>query len=75
MGKFLLLLAVILLIFWILKFYSRKIGKEEPPSRPTAAPEDMVRCVQCGVNLPRSESLISQGEFFCSEEHRRQHRG
>jgi len=33
----------------------------------------MVRCVYCGVHLPRSESLTSDGKFFCSDEHRRLH--
>jgi uncharacterized protein len=33
----------------------------------------MVRCIHCGVHLPRSESITSEGKFFCSEEHRRLH--
>jgi uncharacterized protein len=31
----------------------------------------MVRCAQCGVHLPRSEGFLSQGNYFCSDEHRR----
>ena len=34
----------------------------------------MVRCAQCGVHLPRSESLVSGQVFYCSAEHRRLHR-
>jgi uncharacterized protein len=30
----------------------------------------MVACAGCGVHLPRSEALLSQGRFYCSEEHR-----
>ena len=35
--------------------------------------EDMVRCAQCGVHLPRSESLVTQGQYYCSAEHRGRH--
>ncbi|MEF9943618.1 MAG: PP0621 family protein [Burkholderiaceae bacterium] len=37
---------------------------------PPGSPEQMVRCSQCGVHLPRSEALASAGEFYCGEEHR-----
>lgn len=29
----------------------------------------MVRCLICGVHLPRSEAIASRGEMFCSREH------
>jgi uncharacterized protein len=38
-----------------------------------ATGEDMVRCVHCGVHLPRSESVISHGVSFCTNEHRQLH--
>jgi uncharacterized protein len=30
----------------------------------------MVRCAQCGVHLPKSESILVGGNFFCCAEHR-----
>lgn len=69
MGKLLLLAAVILAVFWILKAYRRGVDRQSAP--PPGAAEDMVRCAQCGVHLPRSESIVSRGRFFCSEEHRK----
>lgn len=33
----------------------------------------MVRCAQCGVHLPRSESLMNGDLFYCTPEHRRLH--
>jgi uncharacterized protein len=30
-----------------------------------------VRCQACGVNLPRSEAILSQGRFYCCDEHRK----
>lgn len=35
--------------------------------------QDMVRCAQCGLHLPKREALASSGEFYCSERHRLQH--
>lgn len=69
MGKLLLLAAVILAVFWILKVYRKGVDRQSAP--PPGAVEDMVRCAQCGVHLPRSESIVSHGRFFCSEEHRK----
>lgn len=70
MLKILLLVVVGLIAYAILKKYSRSV--QTPPSaREAKAAEDMVKCAQCGVNLPRSEAIYSQGEFYCSAEHRK----
>ena len=72
MAKFLLLLFVGLLVgFWIAKRFRRR-----GDGRDAAAPrvdEDMVRCAQCGVHLPRSEGIVTHGRYYCSVEHQRQH--
>jgi uncharacterized protein len=41
------------------------------PSAPSAAPatEAMVRCEQCGLNLPQSDALSERGRWYCSREH------
>jgi uncharacterized protein len=68
--KIVLLVVVGLIAYAILKKYSRSVGG--PPRNPEVrAPEDMVKCSQCGVNLPRSEAIYSQGEFYCSVEHQK----
>ena len=71
LAKILLLLACFALVYWILKSYKKKIQRQA--GRPTVKGEDMVRCAQCGVHLPRSESLMSGQAFYCSVEHRPQH--
>lgn len=38
-------------------------------SQPPLA-EDMVRCAQCGIHLPRSEGILSAQKTFCCVEHR-----
>ncbi|WP_173066433.1 PP0621 family protein [Sulfurimicrobium lacus] len=75
MIKLLLLAAVVWLIYSILKNYARSVDRDETDVPATPEQEDMVRCAQCGVHLPKSESILSRGEFYCSEEHRRQHQG
>jgi uncharacterized protein len=72
-GKLLLILAALLLVYVAVKAFQRGSRRSPGPSAGGRSVEDMVRCARCGVHLPRSESLLSGGEFFCSEEHRRQH--
>jgi len=72
LNKLLLVIIAGLLVYWIFR------GYRETPLRPgekrETSVEDMVRCAQCGVNLPKSESVIDgRGGFFCSQEHLRAH--
>jgi uncharacterized protein len=74
MAKFLLLIAVIIVVFLV--FRALRGPRDTPPARqpgpqPTGRGEDMVRCRICGVHLPRSEAITSRGEYFCSQEHLR----
>ncbi|MCR5883696.1 hypothetical protein LRS03_12840 [Rhizobacter sp. J219] len=71
--KYILLLAVVLGTFWLLRSLRKPKLPREPEAKPPAAPaspEDMVSCAHCGVHLPRSESLPGRGGVFCSEAHR-----
>jgi uncharacterized protein len=72
-AKLLLLIVAGFVIYWLLKGYRRSVERSEEP-RPRT-PEDMVRCAQCGVHLPRSESIMSGGKHYCTDEHRRLHQG
>ncbi len=73
MAKIILLALGLLAVYWILKSYRRRVdrGASRPPA---AGGEDMVQCAQCGVHLPRSESLTTQDSFYCTAEHQRAHR-
>ena len=42
-----------------------------PPTQ--ALPEPMVRCAECGVHAPRSESATVAGQSFCCDQHARQY--
>jgi uncharacterized protein len=75
MAKLLLLLAVIGGVALLLKNYQRSLsrqGSDQEGQPGKSALEDMVRCARCGVHLPKSEGFLSQGSFYCSDEHRQQ---
>ncbi|MEQ1838271.1 MAG: PP0621 family protein [Candidatus Nitrotoga sp.] len=81
MSRVLLFVAIFVIVFLLLKYYRKqkiKGGDAEKKAATTAESkqtEDMVRCVQCGVHLPKGESLVTGGasepKYFCSEAHRR----
>ena len=70
------------LVIWVLIAFvilylvrsKKKPAAKPPPAGPTGATKPMLRCAQCGVYLPASESLVDPaGAVFCSEEHRVRH--
>ena len=73
MAKLLLLLAVVGGVALLLRNYQRSLARqdrEEAGQQADSALEDMGRCARCGVHLPKSEGFMSQGRFYCSDEHR-----
>jgi uncharacterized protein len=80
-AKFLLVIAVFIVVYLLLRNVARKAGAAEPASAGDSAKrgtskhgtsklgEDMVRCDICGVHLPTSEAVTSRGDYFCSKEH------
>lgn len=66
MSRLLFLVALVALVYWVLKSYRRA------PRKPSATEEaeDMVSCAQCGVHLPKSESIRADGKHYCSDAHR-----
>lgn len=70
--RFLILLVGIAIVYLLLKKYFRNLQRTDKPVRPPSA-ENMVRCAQCGVNVPQTEAFFSRGEHFCSDEHRKLH--
>jgi len=70
--KYLVVLIVVVVVL-VLLLGKRRSGR---PSSPRASgPEGMVRCVQCGIHLPRSEALLKGGRAYCSTAHLEQDRG
>lgn len=71
--RFLFDFALPLYLIWLLwqKFQRGRLI-HRPPAAPVA--EDMVACAYCGVYLPKSESIIDNGNRFCSQAHRELYR-
>ncbi len=67
MAKFLLFLAVVAAIYFIVRASNRRA---KPPAA-APGPESMVRCAHCGVHFPGAEALSAGGRDYCCEEHRR----
>jgi uncharacterized protein len=65
--RILLLLAIALLVYLVIRSYFRSQKKppaESPPS--SAEGEDMVACARCGVNVPHSETRELDGRRVCA---------
>jgi uncharacterized protein len=70
MGRLLVLVLLVLIAVWLLRRALRRLDGGAPP--PAAKPaEELVRCAQCGVLLPRGEARESAGRSYCTEEHAR----
>ena len=68
--KFLLLVALFLAVYWLLrKARAARAAERQPAPR---APERMVKCAHCGVNQPLSESILTHGRYYCSDAHRQE---
>jgi uncharacterized protein len=76
LGRLLFFVLIAVLVFWAIRSYRRGLKKRQEEAQkesPSIESEDMVRCTHCGVHLPKSESILSEDKFFCSDEHRHLH--
>lgn len=70
MTKYLLLIALALVVWWLWrKSLVARSGDRRPPAPREA--ERMVKCAHCGVNQPVSESILADGNYYCCAAHRR----
>lgn len=67
LGKLLLLALAIWMVLLLLKQYRRGIGTPRQPGKTES--QDMVSCKECGVHLPKNESILKKGAYFCCKEH------
>jgi uncharacterized protein len=68
-SKIISVILIVVLIVYLLRRMASKRVESEIRSKDKPV-EDMVRCQVCGVNMPRSEAILSQGRFYCCDEHR-----
>ncbi|MES1981528.1 MAG: PP0621 family protein [Pseudomonadota bacterium] len=69
MSRLLFLAVVVVVVYLLLRSYRRHLPREDDPAKA----EDMVRCAQCGVHLPKNECIQADGLCYCSEAHRLMH--
>jgi len=74
--KYLLVLIVIAIGFWMVSTRSRKPSDRNRPSAgkpeaPSAAPQAMLRCAHCGLHLPAADVVTDGSLAYCSDAHRR----
>jgi uncharacterized protein len=84
MMKYLLVVAVVVGVLWLLAVQRRRQRMRDdrpgPAPRPGAVPPGdgapasppaaMVACAHCGVHLPRPDALERDALSYCSAEHR-----
>jgi uncharacterized protein len=68
MTKFLLFVAVLAVIYMLLRASKRP---KSPPPQAKAADEAMAQCAHCGVHFPLNEAVGEADRVYCSEGHRR----
>jgi uncharacterized protein len=73
--KYLLVLVVVLVGFWAWRNRRVEGGQDSPAApkprdKPTALPQEMVRCNHCGLHLPLQEALEGRKGHYCSVQHR-----
>ena len=71
MGKLLVLIALVMIAAWLVRRALRS-GAGPGASKASTTSDELVRCAQCGLLLPRAEARESAGATYCSEEHARQ---
>lgn len=71
MNKLVVLILIAVAAWLVWRALRRAEAARRRPRGPRNDGERMVDCSQCGLHLPVSEALESQGRYFCSEEHRR----
>jgi uncharacterized protein len=77
--KYLLVLAVLAVAFWVwrknrqnAKAESKKTPPADPGSSAVMQPQAMLQCAVCGVHLPAADAVVGRKGSYCSTSHRQQ---
>ena len=70
MTKFLLVIAVVGVLLWLMLGRRREAEVKRRQALPPQ-PVSMIACAHCGVHLPQSDALFDAGgRPYCGEPHR-----
>jgi uncharacterized protein len=81
MSKYLLVLAIVAVAFWVWRNNRQNTKAESkktpaPSSKSTAVqPQPMLQCAACGVHLPAADALVGRKGSYCSAAHQKQLEG
>jgi uncharacterized protein len=77
--KYLLVLAVVAVAFWIWRNNRRAEVADRTARRPDprhdGKPVTMVACRVCGTHLPHTDAVQGRQGLYCGQEHRQQLEG
>lgn len=76
MSRFILAFLLLLGAYFLIRKLGRSteaIERKSVSDATASAAEEMVQCRHCGVHVPRSEVVFSDGFTFCSTAHRDQY--
>lgn len=73
--KYLILLLAILGAVWWLRRPRRMSSAKTEKSHASDGPQEMTRCLDCGLHLPRHDAVAGTQGMYCSEAHRLRREG
>lgn len=71
MARFILIFAIVFLLVALWRTSRRPPSTGSKSDTPSPAQhEEMVRCRQCGLHLPKSDAVQGSAGVYCCNEHR-----
>ncbi|MDB5799277.1 MAG: hypothetical protein JWL63_216 [Rhodocyclales bacterium] len=73
MRNLLLFLFILIGVYYLRRLLAGNDAADKPTAaaEPQREAEQVLPCAHCGLLVPASEGVESQGNFFCSAEHLR----
>jgi uncharacterized protein len=72
--KYLVVFAVLFVALWLFRKRQRAEERQRKAANPPARsapgqPQEMVRCMHCGIHLPAVDAIGRPGAVYCSSAH------
>ncbi len=71
MGKFAVLVVLVLVVFWLVRRALLAKRQGPPPAAGATTDGELVSCAHCGMHLPRAEARLAGDRVYCTDEHAR----
>jgi len=70
MSRLFFILAIAATAYLLFRSFRKNLPGDNENGKGEPAAQDMVRCAQCGVYIPKAESVQADENFFCCAAHR-----